>query len=204
MRIVIFAKAPQPGIAKTRLIPALGASGAAALARRMLAHTLTCALQSNCGSIELCVTPPFADDTWRDVDLPEGVAISDQGNGDLGARMARCARRVLPHESALLIGTDCIELDDDRLRSAARALASYDTVMHPTVDGGYALLGLRRYDDRLFSDIAWSTSAVARTTLDRIAELGWSVQRAATLRDIDGPTDLIHVPHATFGQGLPI
>jgi len=56
-RIVIFAKAPVAGLAKTRLIPALGAETAARLARRMLLHTLHEASEAAVGQVELCVTP---------------------------------------------------------------------------------------------------------------------------------------------------
>src|SRR5690606_40367434 len=54
LRIIVFAKAPRPGLAKTRLIPALGAAGAATLAARMLAHTLDQTLASGVGVVELC------------------------------------------------------------------------------------------------------------------------------------------------------
>src|ERR1700719_312789 len=59
-RIIIFAKAPQPGLAKTRLIPALGAERAAELALRMLRVTLAEARQAALGPVELCVTPEIA------------------------------------------------------------------------------------------------------------------------------------------------
>jgi hypothetical protein len=61
LRIIIFAKAPQPGLAKTRLIPALGEQGAASLARVMLLNTLQAALQAEVGTVELCVTPAIDD-----------------------------------------------------------------------------------------------------------------------------------------------
>ena len=80
MRIIVFAKAPTAGFAKTRLIPELGAAGAAALARLMLAHTLRAALAANIGRVELCVTPAIADEAWHGVELPLGITIADQGD----------------------------------------------------------------------------------------------------------------------------
>ena len=198
LRIIVFAKAPRPGLAKTRLIPALGAAGAAALAARMLAHTLDQALASGVGAVELCVAPAPGDAVWQGVELPEGLALTAQGEGDLGVRMARATQRAIEAGDScagvLLIGTDCPAVDAVCLRQAASALEETDAVIAPTADGGYALLGLRRFDASLFADIAWSTPAVAATTLARLEMLGWSCTRLALLHDIDEPADLVHLP----------
>ena len=195
VRTLVFAKAPQPGFAKTRLIPKLGAAGAAALARRMLDHMLASALSAAIGPVELCASPAVAEDAWRDIALPLHIAHSTQGDGDLGARLARHARRIIAGgEAVLLVGTDCLQLDPATLRAAALALQSHDCVLHPTLDGGYALLGLQRYDDSLFTQIAWSTDSVARTTIERIQRLGWTLHQGAVLHDIDEPADLRHLP----------
>jgi len=89
IRIVIFAKAAQPGFAKTRLIPALGEKGAADLAQRMLTHTLSEALAAKIGPVELCVTPSSTDAIWQTLVIPDEVQYSDQGEGDLGERLTR-------------------------------------------------------------------------------------------------------------------
>jgi uncharacterized protein len=195
VRTLVLAKAPRPGFAKTRLIPRLGEAGAAALARRMLDHMLASASSAGIGPVELCASPAVTEDAWGDIVLPAGISCSTQGDGDLGDRMARHARRIIQAgESLLLVGTDCIELDAHTLRAAAHALQDHDCVMHPTFDGGYALLGLRRYDDSLFTQIAWSTDSVARITIERVAQLGWSFHQAEMLHDIDEPADLRHLP----------
>ena len=194
-RIIIFAKAPQPGLAKTRLIPALGAEGAASLARRMLEATLERALVARVGPVELRVTPAISDSTWCDIPIPDGVEISAQGEGDLGARLARATQSGLElNPAVMLIGCDCPELDSTALREAAQALRGVDVVIHPTADGGYALLGLRRFYPRLFGDIPWSTSRVAHRTIQEVGVLQWSLHVAAMLNDIDEPADLRHLP----------
>ena len=194
-RIIIFAKAPQPGLAKTRLIPALGAERAAALARRMLETTLERALGAQVGPVELRVTPAISDPTWRGIPIPDGVEISAQGEGDLGARLARATQSGLERSAAvMLIGCDCPELDSTALRQAAQTLRGADVVIHPTADGGYALLGLRRFDPRVFSDIPWSTGSVARRTIQEVDALQWSLHVAALFNDIDEPADLRHLP----------
>jgi len=195
IRTLVFAKAPQPGFAKTRLIPRLGEVGAAALARRMLDHMLASALAAGIGPVELCASPAMEENAWHGIVLPAGIDHSAQGEGNLGARLARHARRILQTgEPLLLVGTDCIELDAHALRAAAHALQDHDCTLHPTLDGGYALLGLRRYDDSLFAEIAWSTDSVARITIERIEQLGWTLHRGAVLHDVDEPADLRHLP----------
>ena len=192
-RIVMFAKAPVPGCAKTRLIPVLGEVGAARLAQRMLADTVAHALAAGLATPELCVTPHPDEPSWAGY-LPTGVRLSDQGPGDLGQRLATAAMRVIEDgERILLIGTDCPALDGKRLAEAAAQLDHHDTVIHPAQDGGYVLLGLARTDPSLFTDIAWSTDAVAATTIARIEALGWSLFIGDTLQDIDEPADLVAV-----------
>ena len=184
-RILVFAKAPVPGRVKTRLIPALGAEGAAALARRMLERTLEEALATGL-PVELCGDPDPA--LWH-----EGapVLLRAQGDGDLGERLARAAARVVDEgDEAIIVGADCPGLDAARLAHAARALASVDAFIHPALDGGYALIGLGRFDPSIFAGIDWSSERVADQTMERLAALAWSVETGETLRDVDEPADL--------------
>ncbi|MBU1222562.1 MAG: TIGR04282 family arsenosugar biosynthesis glycosyltransferase [Gammaproteobacteria bacterium] len=192
VRIVIFAKAPVPGRVKTRLIPVLGAAGAAQLAARMLDRALAQALTATVGPVELCMSPAPDAPEWTGIPFPAGIDVSDQGGGDLGARMARPAQRAVARgEAVLLTGTDCPDLSAARLRLAAAELAGHDAVLYPAADGGYPLLGLRAFDASLFEDMPWSTPAVADLTLKRLAALGWKVWVGDTLSDIDEPADLL-------------
>lgn len=194
-RIVIFAKAPVAGLAKTRLIPALGAERAARLAQHMLLHALREAQAAAVGPVELCVTPRPSDPAWADWSALEGVAWSEQPDGDLGARMAGAAGRAIAgREQVLLVGTDCPGLDAARLQHAARLLEHSDAVLYPTFDGGYALLGLRRFDLRPFERMPWSTAAVAARTIECFRTLGWRLCVGGTLHDIDEPADLRWLP----------
>jgi rSAM/selenodomain-associated transferase 1 len=196
-RLVVFAKAPQPGLAKTRLIPALGAEGAAKLARCMLDHALAQAMQAQVGPVELCMSPGPKDAAWQGVELPEGVHCTEQVGGDLGERMARAVHRVtagLHGQPILLMGTDCPGLTAGILRDAAAQLAQHDAVLIPVADGGYVLLGLRAHCPDIFRDMAWSTPVVAAETLRRLAAHGLSVWVGPTLHDIDEPADRVHLP----------
>lgn len=183
-RIIVFAKAPVPGQVKTRLIPVLGEEGAAALAERMMFDTCREALAAGVGPVELCLSGMLER-------VPPGVELSDQGQGDLGERLDRAAARGIGGGGpVLLIGTDCPELGSHRLRTAADALRDRDCVIYPALDGGYALLGLRRFDPSIFAGIAWSTPTVAAETCARIEALGWSLHIGDSLRDLDEPADL--------------
>jgi len=197
VHIVVFAKAPLAGFAKTRLIPALGQLGAVDLAQRLLEHTLHEALTSRVGSVELCVTPSVTNPVWQAMRLPDGMHLTDQGEGDLGERMARAAQRVIDAgEAVLLMGTDCPQLDEARLQEAAQALQFSEATLIPAFDGGYVLLGLTRFDSSVFTGIAWSTDSVLNDTLNRLKQLGWGVKVLPTLHDVDEPTDLQWLPQS--------
>lgn len=195
VRIVVMAKAPVAGFAKTRLIPALGAEGAAQLAQKMLSHTLATAMASKLGIVEICATPDTTDPAWQNLDLPNNIIWSAQGEGDLGERMARAAARTTRDGRAvLLIGTDCPAIDVFTLHEAAQALHNYDASLLPTYDGGYALLALKRFDNRLFENMPWSTSTVALQTLQRMVQIDCNVKLLRTLHDIDEPADIAQLP----------
>ncbi|WP_253074150.1 TIGR04282 family arsenosugar biosynthesis glycosyltransferase [Cupriavidus laharis] len=198
-----MAKAPEPGYAKTRLIPALGAYGAAALAERLLRHTLASACAAEIGPVELCCTPDTGHPAFLACARDFNVALSRQCDGDLGQRMATTARRALARAgSVLIIGTDCPALEPTQLNAAARILnAGNDAVLVPAADGGYVLLGLRRLDPHLFSAIRWSTATVMTETRKRLTALGWRWAELPALPDVDEPGDLRHVPIALLSAG---
>ena len=204
LRIVVIAKAPLPGLAKTRLIPALGAEGAALLARTMLLRTLEAALAAQVGEVELCATPDPDDAVWATLPIPAEVRWSAQGGGDLGQRLERVGGRVIgAGEAVMLIGSDCPSLTHERIREAAVSLRHAEAVMVPTFDGGYALLGLNRVDPTLFSGIAWSTAGVASATLERLQGLGWPVLLCQMQHDIDEPSDLRNLPDGWWSGMRP-
>ena len=193
--VIVMAKAPLAGFAKTRLIPALGAQGAATLAECLLDRTLGHALAAQLGTVDLCCAPDTSHPalarhaTWR------GTALSCQGEGDLGARMARAFDRWLARaDRVLVIGTDAPALDAAMLRRAAEALDDADAVFVPALDGGYALIGLRCAAPTLFSGMAWSTASVMADTRERLAAAGLSHIELPPVADIDEPADLAHLP----------
>src|SRR5687767_14682629 len=141
-RTLVFAREPVTGKAKTRLIPALGPDGAARLARLMLGHALVEAAAANVGPVELVGDPD--PEAWSQ--SVEGLETSPQVGADLGERMGEAVVRALARdERAIVTGTDCPGLDAARIAEAARALETHDVAIIPATDGGYVLIGLRRF-----------------------------------------------------------
>jgi hypothetical protein len=199
--IVVMAKAPRAGFAKTRLVPALGAEGAAALAERLLDHAVAQARAAALGPVRLCVTPDAAHPAFVRLGAQPGVELELQGDGDLGARMHRAFVQVLlpPVGRALLIGSDVPALDAAVLRRAATALDDHDAVFVPAHDGGYALVGLRRPAPVLFEHMIWSTPTVMAHTRRRLVAAGLRHAELEPLADIDEPADLVHLPAGWLG-----
>ncbi len=193
-RVIVMAKAPVAGYAKTRLIPALGAEGAAQLAQRLLRHAIAQAVAADIGPVELCCAPDARHAVFADLAGDARVTLSEQGEGDLGARMARAMQRALAtHERAVLIGTDAPALDAAVLREARDRLTDHDAVLGPAVDGGYALIGLRRFEPSLFEAMPWSTPQVLALTRERLRAAGLRHAELPALHDIDEPADLAHL-----------
>ncbi|MBL8325339.1 MAG: TIGR04282 family arsenosugar biosynthesis glycosyltransferase [Rubrivivax sp.] len=195
-----MAKAPVPGLAKTRLVPALGAEGAARLAARFLAHTLQEALAAGCGPVALSCAPDARHPAFSAWAADPRLTLEDQATGDLGERMATAFENAFARAPAvLLFGTDAPALDAALLVRAAAALERHDAVFAPTLDGGYVLAGLARRHrprawDALFRDMPWSTADVMQRTRQRLAGLGVQGLELPPLADVDEPADLVHVP----------
>lgn len=192
--IIIFAKFPARGMAKTRLQPALGLEGASLIAKQLLLHSAEQAVATGL-SVELCVSPAPNDPCWQTLDLSQSLRWSSQADSDLGLRMLAASRQALhTFKQVVLIGTDCPSLTPMRIQEAVQQLEQFNTVMIPAADGGYVLLGFKQADASLFSDIEWSTASVAAVTRQRIAALDWTLALLDPLHDIDEPADLKHLP----------
>lgn len=193
--VIVMAKAPVAGFAKTRLIPALGAQGAAALAECLLEYAIGHALDARLGPVDLCCAPDMSHPALARHARWQGMALSPQGEGDLGGRMARAFERWLAQaDRVLMIGTDAPAIDAAMLCRAAQALADTDAVFIPALDGGYALIGLRRAAPTLFSGMPWSTASVMTETRNRLAAAGLRHVELPPVADIDEPVDLVHLP----------
>jgi uncharacterized protein len=199
--LAILAKAPMAGAVKTRLIPALGADGAAALHARLIERTVETACTAATGPVTLWVTPgpPHAYFTDLASRFPIGLAV--QPDGDLGARMlAACQAAAGP---VLVIGTDCPTLTPSHLREAADALrAGSDVVVIPAEDGGYILIGSGQPQPALFEGMTWGVDTVLAETRRRMAQHGLTARERPPLWDVDRPEDLVRLHVAGFNHLL--
>ncbi len=192
-----LAREPVPGLVKTRLQPHLSALQAAQLHELMVEHVCTMLCGSAAGTVQL----------WVDGD-PEAAlfrrcrtfGISDvliQQGGDLGQRMAHiCKQGLGEHDAVILVGSDAPSIDSDYLSSALDSLSEADVVLGPALDGGYVLLGLRRFAAELFEGIHWGEHTVLAETLAVLDRLGWSYRLQEPVPDIDRPEDLQFLPDA--------
>jgi len=191
--VAVLAKAPLPGFAKTRLVPALGADGAANLQARFIERAVTTAQAAAVGPVTLWAAPHHP--AFQTISALLGVTLAEQPGGDLGSRML--AAIAAANGPAIVIGTDCPALTPEHLRTAARALADgVDVVIVPVDDGGYGLIGMRRPQPALFGGMTWSTETVMAETRRRLTRLGLSWREPARLWDIDEPADLDRLARA--------
>ena len=187
--ILVFARAPVAGEVKTRLIPALGAEGAARLYGAMARQCIATAVQALPGAVQLWCAPSVTHAFFAQAQAEWGLSLHPQPDGDIGARMSAAMRTAL--EQADAVGSDVPSVTVSDIEAALTALAAgRDAVFAPTLDGGYALVGLRRHDARLFEGIAWSTPEAMAQTRARLRELAWDWLELPVRWDVDTEADL--------------
>jgi rSAM/selenodomain-associated transferase 2/rSAM/selenodomain-associated transferase 1 len=190
--VAVLAKAPVVGLAKTRLIPLLGASGAARAQRNFTLQTLGAARAASTGAITLWCAPDVRHRFFRALHQRHGVLCLAQAYGDLGQRMqCAVATHFAQHRRTplLIVGTDCPALTPAHLQQAADALQTHDAVLVPAEDGGYVLLGLRRSMPEVFVGVDWSTAQVLAQTRKRLRQACATWCELPTLWDVDEPAD---------------
>jgi uncharacterized protein len=191
-RLIVFCRYPEPGSAKTRLIPALGPAGAAQLHRRMTERALDRARHLNRRyriGITVCFTGGTVEQMrqWLGSDLD----IAPQARGDLGERLVAAIDGAFRNaETVVVVGSDCPDLTTEILADAFDGLRTHDVVIGPAHDGGYYLIGLRVPRPELFRGIDWGGDQVFKQTMGAALALGLSVGPLPRLHDIDRPEDL--------------
>ena len=208
-KLIVFARYPEPGRCKTRLIPSMGAQGAAYLQHSLILRTLAWArrLEARGIALELHYAGPEAPmRAW----LGRRVSLAPQSKGDLGLRMhASLAGALRAGEGpAVLVGCDIPGLTDYVMARAFDALKHVDLVLGPANDGGYYLIGLKKPALGLFEDMTWGHKEVLQRTLDRASALGLSHALVDRLQDLDLPGQLpawhaAPVPPGTISVVIP-
>jgi len=187
--IAVFARAPIAGQAKTRLIPRLGAAGAARLQRQLIERALARAQSARGARVTLWTTADDAD-THALAAAARATVRLQQGH-DLGARMSNAFAETLDGtRPMLLIGTDCPALTGADLETAIAALREADAVIQPAEDGGYVLIGMKQFHPGLFEQVAWGSATVLATTRARAADGGVRLAELPVSWDLDRSEDL--------------
>lgn len=192
-RLILFTRYPEAGRVKTRLIPALGAAGAAALHRRLVLRSFRAARDACAAAgAELEIRFDGGDANAFHHWLGDGFRCRPQSEGDLGARMANAFGQSFLEGSTrtLLIGSDCPELTPARLGAAFDRLGLTPIVFGQAYDGGYYLIGMTRLFPELFQGINWGTPTVLAESLRALASHYVKPAVLEPLRDLDVPEDL--------------
>ncbi len=187
----LFAKPPEVGKVKTRLIPDVGAQAATRIYRHCLQHNLDLLDQSS-----------FVGQLWLSNRCETGLMKMDkihyQQGDDLGQRMyhAMSSQFASGHyNKIILIGADCLDLTPQLLREVEAKLEDHQLILIPALDGGYVLIAASQHiSPQLFSDIDWSSERVLRQTLQKATDHGISKLVMNPLRDIDHIEDIQHYP----------
>jgi uncharacterized protein len=194
--IAILARAPIPGLAKTRLIPALGAHGAAVLQEQLTELAVETATAAGIGPVFLWATPDERHSAFHELARRFPITLARQPDGDLGQRMLATFKA----GAQIVIGTDCPALTPEHLRDAAAALQHNDLAVIPAEDGGYVLIAMIKPSQVLFTHIDWGSSGVMQETRRRASTSGLTMHEFRPLWDIDRPEDLERLrPYETLG-----
>ncbi|MFA6499745.1 MAG: TIGR04282 family arsenosugar biosynthesis glycosyltransferase [Desulfurivibrionaceae bacterium] len=202
-RLILFTRYPEAGRTKTRLIPALGAQGAATLQRQM-SEAIVAQMARFAAQYPVSLEVRYADgnqqamETWLSSDIP----CLDQGGGDLGDRLHRAFAQAFAQgaQAVVVIGADCPGLTPALFAQAFGALARQDLVLGPAMDGGYYLVGLNQPALAIFSRIPWGSGEVLAVTLKQAQILTLSTHILEPLADVDRPEDLRHFHYYSHPQ----
>ena len=186
--IIIFYRNPVKGTVKTRLAAGIGDEAALAVYKQLSEMTMKAVRPVASKKNVYYDQHIIHDDIWSEGDFEKTVQVGF----DLGERMAAAFRYGFEQgcERILIIGTDCPDLKTNMLEDAFNQLDTYDAVIGPAMDGGYYLLGLKRFISEVFQDMVWGSDQVFQQTMIRLKQLGQSVGLLESLRDIDRPEDI--------------
>ncbi|MEX2592354.1 MAG: TIGR04282 family arsenosugar biosynthesis glycosyltransferase [Anditalea sp.] len=180
--IIIFQKKPERGKVKTRLAKTIGDEKAVEVYQYLLDHTHQ--------QVALLHVPTFV---FFDKEVqPEFLRNRNyhsaiQSPGNLGEKMKSAFQEVFDqgYQKAVIIGTDCKELEAEILSGAINSLESHDLVIGPALDGGYYLLGMKKIHPPLFENKEWSSSTVFSDSMKDVKNLGLDTCILKELSDVD-------------------
>jgi len=191
--VIVFTRYPEPGRTKTRLIPALGAAGAAEVQRRMTEQMMRqVARLQQLQAVQVTVQFAGGDRPSMQAWLGDRWDYCPQADGDLGDRLTAAMEQAFAAgaKRVLMVGIDCPTLDATLLLAAFESLNHQDVVIGPAEDGGYYLIGMHHPLPALFQGITWSTAVVRQQTEAIAQHLRQSVGLLPPQTDVDLPENL--------------
>lgn len=191
-KLLIFTKAPVLNEVKTRLQPDYTPEQSLALHQKLVKHTLSAVTKTGCYDAELCCSPNRQHMFFLECEKDFPISLNDQLGDDLGERMAFAISSSLQlNHKVIIIGTDCPELNEEYISQAFDALDKFDSVIGPAADGGYVLLGLKKFSSELFQNFSWGSDSVFSQTRKVLKDLSWTCHELGIMHDIDRPEDLL-------------
>jgi glycosyltransferase A (GT-A) superfamily protein (DUF2064 family) len=200
--LLIVAKAPVPGLAKTRLAAAVGGSAAADLAAACLLDTFDAARATG-WPVVVALTGDLGQSARRDAvrDALLGFLVVPQRGPTFAARLAAAhadAASSCPDAAGVVqIGMDTPQAGAAHFEAAHRLMRAHGSVLGPAPDGGWWLLGLA---DPAAADclagVPMSRRDTCTSTEQALRGLGLTPVFADALQDVDQASDAEHVAHA--------
>ena len=191
--LILFTRVPIPGATKTRLMPFLNG--------KECAEIHTCFLQdiyekakSVQADLFVFYTPRDEKELLKQV-LDEKAMCFPQHGADLGERMKNAIGIALRmgYEKVVLIGTDIPQIHPETLKNAFDNLKDKDIVIHPTFDGGYYLIGMKREYDSIWKIERYGTNTVIYDTLQHMKNEKLLTSVGQMYYDVDDKDDLLHL-----------
>ena len=199
--LLVFAKAPIAGHAKTRLIPKLGSQGAAELHAQLVLHTLDNLVNPDSWDTLLWCAGNVDHIFFHQCNLDFDIKLFCQQGDDLGQRMFHAVKTSLQnYDEICIVGTDCPALNENSIVKAYQALNDVDVVFNPAEDGGYVLIATNKIDEGLFEHVHWGTDQVMKESQKNIERMKWNSTCLDTLWDVDVPDDLQQLNRVFPGQ----
>jgi hypothetical protein len=192
-RLIVFARAPLPGEAKTRLADAIGETAAAGVYARMLYGYLLELATVDWEDVAVQLSVASAEDVAFFAEAFPEIELRAQPEGDLGMRLAAAFDEAFAGgaRSVVVTASDTPELDVALIHTAFRTLEQAPAVIGPCPDGGYYLLGMRAPGTPLFEGVDWGTDRVLEQTERLARAAGLTMARLPERMDVDTGDDLI-------------
>lgn len=190
--LIVFARAPVPGKAKTRLLPVFTAEEACEIHLALLGDVLERAMRAVAGSAHVTLAWSAPPGAVPEGVVPPGVAVETQEGADLGERMARAFQSHLKtgFRRVVVLGSDAPTLPADHVAASFEVLHRSPVVIGPAADGGYYLIGMSRLVLDAFRGVRWGSGEVLLATRARLRKSGTPFAELGVWHDVDTPEDV--------------